>query len=336
METKIIIEKYNQGISSEQLAKDYDCNVKTVIKILKKNNIKIDNHKASYRKYIFNESFFNKIDSENKAYWLGFLFADGCVSKERGRLTLALAEIDKQHIEKFISDIDLKNKDIITYNNKTKSYRVVLNSNILKQDLVKLGCVPNKSYQELKIPILENLELYKHFIRGYFDGDGCLTFDASKNRYKINILGCGRITKFINHFFHILLDLTLTTEKIDKRFKSDITRCIEWGGKQNVLSILNFLYNDANIFLERKRDKYLQIDQSDIRNRRKTGLYKMDLPTGDYLIRSLTPIECERLQGFSDEYTNCVSKTQRLKALGNSFTVPVIEHILKAILYETK
>ena len=68
----------------------------------------------------------------------------------------------------------------------------------------------------------------------------------------------------------------------------------------------------------------------------KTGLYKMDLPAGDYLIRSLTPIECERLQGFSHEYTNCVSKTQRLKALGNSFTVPVIEHILKAILYETK
>ena len=47
-------------------------------------------------------------------------------------------------------------------------------------------------------------------------------------------------------------------------------------------------------------------------------------------------IECERLQGFPDSFTNSVSKTQRLKALGNSFTVPVIEHILKAILYETK
>jgi DNA (cytosine-5)-methyltransferase 3A len=65
-----------------------------------------------------------------------------------------------------------------------------------------------------------------------------------------------------------------------------------------------------------------------------TELYKMNLPIGDYLIRSLTPIECERLQGFDDNYTNSVSKTQRLKALGNSFTVPVIEHILKAILYE--
>jgi site-specific DNA-cytosine methylase len=49
------------------------------------------------------------------------------------------------------------------------------------------------------------------------------------------------------------------------------------------------------------------------------------------LYRMLTPIECERLQGFPDNYTDCVSNTQRYKALGNSFTVPVIQHLLKAI-----
>lgn len=64
----------------------------------------------------------------------------------------------------------------------------------------------------------------------------------------------------------------------------------------------------------------------------KTGLYKIDLPDGDYLIRKLTPIECERLQGFKENYTSILSNTQRYKALGNSFTVPVIEHILKKII----
>lgn len=61
----------------------------------------------------------------------------------------------------------------------------------------------------------------------------------------------------------------------------------------------------------------------------KTGLYKIDLPDGDYQIRKLTPNECARLQGFPDNYTQGISNTQAYKCYGNSFTVPVIEHILK-------
>ena len=61
----------------------------------------------------------------------------------------------------------------------------------------------------------------------------------------------------------------------------------------------------------------------------KTGLVKINLPDADYQIRKLTPVECERLQGFKDDYTSAVSNSQRYKSLGNSFTVPIIEHILK-------
>jgi len=64
----------------------------------------------------------------------------------------------------------------------------------------------------------------------------------------------------------------------------------------------------------------------------KTGLYKIDLPDGDYTIRKLTPNECARLQGFPDNYHDGISNTQAYKCYGNSFTVPVIEHILKTIL----
>ena len=64
----------------------------------------------------------------------------------------------------------------------------------------------------------------------------------------------------------------------------------------------------------------------------KTGLYKIDLLDGDYHIRKLTVNECCRLQGFPDGFCDSVSRTQGYKALGNSFTVPVIEHILKTIL----
>lgn len=63
----------------------------------------------------------------------------------------------------------------------------------------------------------------------------------------------------------------------------------------------------------------------------KTGLYKVDLPDGDYIIRKLTPIECERLQTLPDGYTAGISNTQRYKSIGNGWTVDVITHILKGI-----
>ncbi len=64
----------------------------------------------------------------------------------------------------------------------------------------------------------------------------------------------------------------------------------------------------------------------------KTGLYKIDLPDGDYIIRKLTPIEAERLQTLPDNYTAGVSNTQRYKCIGNGWTVDVIAHIFKYLL----
>ena len=63
----------------------------------------------------------------------------------------------------------------------------------------------------------------------------------------------------------------------------------------------------------------------------KTGLYKVDLPDGDYIIRKLTPVECERLQTLPDGWTDNISNSQRYKAIGNGWTVDVIAHLLKGI-----
>lgn len=64
----------------------------------------------------------------------------------------------------------------------------------------------------------------------------------------------------------------------------------------------------------------------------RTGLYKIDIPDGDYIIRKLTPIECERLQTVPDNYTEGVSNTQRYKMLGNGWTVDIIKHILEKVV----
>lgn len=63
-----------------------------------------------------------------------------------------------------------------------------------------------------------------------------------------------------------------------------------------------------------------------------SGLYRIDLPDGDYIIRKLTPVECERLQTLPDYYTELLSDTQRYKCLGNGWTVDVIAHIFRQIL----
>lgn len=66
----------------------------------------------------------------------------------------------------------------------------------------------------------------------------------------------------------------------------------------------------------------------------KTGLYKIDLPDGEYLIRKLTPLEAERLQTLPDNYTAGISDTQRYKCIGNGWTVDVITHILRGLKNE--
>ena len=86
---------------------------------------------------------FETIDTEEKAYWLGFLYADGSVGSNDDRIELGLAERDLHHIEKFRDFIGINNK--ISYREKTKSYRYAFKSQNCKQDLINKGCVPRKS-----------------------------------------------------------------------------------------------------------------------------------------------------------------------------------------------
>ena len=68
----------------------------------------------------------------------------------------------------------------------------------------------------------------------------------------------------------------------------------------------------------------------------KTGLYRIDLPNGDYIVRKLSPVECERLQTLPDNYTEGLPYTKRIKAIGNGWTVDVIAHILTGLKMECK
>ncbi|MEX3713542.1 LAGLIDADG family homing endonuclease [Cytobacillus horneckiae] len=128
------------------------------------------------RKHSLKEDFFENIDSEEKAYWLGFLIADGCIyhNKTSYDITFTLGLIDKPHLEKLKNSWGSSN--LIKEIRGTKGnvdVRYCVSSKKMYKDLEGLGVIRRKTGFEI-IPNIPR-DLIRHFIRGYFDGDGSTT-----------------------------------------------------------------------------------------------------------------------------------------------------------------
>ena len=195
------------------------------------------------------QDLFNKIDTEEKAYWLGFLFADGTVRSKPGdnQIELGLQKEDYQHLVKFRNFIGNNNK--IAFREKQQSYRYCFRSKKIKQDLIKLGCVPNKSLI-LKFPTKKQVpdDLLRHFVRGYTDGDGCLCVTKGKMHYEL--LG----TKDFLEGLQKRVGLFQGTIHYNK--KGQEIRRIVLAAQEQVKQICDWLYKDSNIYLDRKYSKY--------------------------------------------------------------------------------
>ncbi len=134
-------------------------------------------------------NFFSKIETELQAYLLGFIYADGCINIQRHTLSIHINDIDSElfNLFKIISpeaytntEEGYESKALVrghTVKNKS-SIRLAISSKILIDDLIKLGVCERKTYEELHIPKM-SFNLIGHFIRGYFDGDGCFTWHAA-------------------------------------------------------------------------------------------------------------------------------------------------------------
>lgn len=159
---------YNNGETQSEISKKLNCAQTTISKILKINNIKTKNIGNTI--YNINLDFFKNIDSEASAYFLGLLFADGCVQIKNNAyvITLKLHSQDEHIIQEF--------KNYIAPNTKIKYYKnysyVKINRKEICNQLISYGCVPNKSLI-LNFPNI-NKCLYPHFLRGYSDGDGSI------------------------------------------------------------------------------------------------------------------------------------------------------------------
>lgn len=223
-------------------------------------------YKSKYGKYYVNQNYFEKIDNEWKAYWLGFLYADGCNMIKRNSkknkmeytTKLTLASIDKKHVEKLrdsvqgdapISDKEVKLGDKIFY---SSSYSMC-NKKIC-EDLQSLGCVPNKSII-LKFPTEDQVpkEFIRDFIRGYFDGDGCIHINLEKQNIQFNIMGTLEFIEEIQKIFTKKLDIRET--KIQKK-NDNKAYSLQYGSIMSIQKIYRYLYKDCNIYLDRKLEKF--------------------------------------------------------------------------------
>lgn len=249
------IELRKSGLSYAKIAVQVDANRKKVSYYLKEKgyrpNLKYvrQNQNQPNKKYV-NENIFEIINTEEKAYWLGFMFADGCVNRTSDRIELSLKEDDYNHIQNFKSFLESEHvigKKSKTINGKTYiSYRLGITNKKLKQDLIRHGCVPNKT-KILRFPTLEK-ELVKHFIRGYVDGDGCITSHCT-SKVSLEILGTKEFLIEILKFYN------LETDKYIYSFKhSDINRLILTGIK--AFNVIKDLYDNSNIYLDRKFNLY--------------------------------------------------------------------------------
>ena len=216
----------------------------------------------------FNRDFFNKIDTEEKAYWLGFLYADGSVSLKNkgGALELGLAKIDENHLYKFCDSVGkerkVSNKIVKLEDKEFEAVRLHLCSYEMATDLINLGCTQNKSLT-LNFPTEDKVPNYliRHFIRGYIEGDGCI--GLYYGRIHFSVIGTKNfLNGMIKTFNENLKDIgVLNLHKQDKRFKNDVTTSISKSGEY-ALKILNYLYEDCTIYLDRKYEKYLEIVDS--------------------------------------------------------------------------
>ena len=236
-------------LSVKEIAEALKISYSATYRLIAKLGLKVPNY---HNRLKFNNTVFDIIDTEEKAYWLGFLYADGNVHSKMNVVNITLKKEDSCHLKKLNSflenEVDIKYH---TVNNKYECCRLAICDKHFKERLIELGCVPNKSLvlQFPSIDLFTDPVLIYSFIRGYVDGDGCLTFSRN-GRLSIQILGTYQFLSKLSEYFPDKFHLY----KI-KRLKSN-TWTLSCSGN-NADFIANVLYKNAHIYLQRKYNRFV-------------------------------------------------------------------------------
>lgn len=203
------------------------------------------------RKYPLIENYFEKIDSQEKAYVLGFAASDG-YNSGRG-LHFRINPKDIEILEFIKSQISPTSK-IHNYSNQAD---LSINSKRISEDLIKLGIIPNKS-KTLKFPEIEE-KYVRHFLRGCFDGDGSVsyrTYTDNRTKKGIAIRYVSASLEFIKVMEAVLRICCKLKYRNPYIHKKSGAYYLQYWGYNNVSKIFYFLYKDSCFHLDRKYEKF--------------------------------------------------------------------------------
>lgn len=206
------------------------------------------------RKYSLNENYFENIDSNNKAYVLGFIYADGSVSDYY--LSIGLSAKDVEILYFIKNELNYGGK-IYNHNNKTndREYKIFsVSSKKIVNDLIKLGVIKNKTYLSKELPIY-NKKYVGAFLRGFFDGDGSIYCNHNRGLFEYTVAFSGNLS-VLTQVKSILMDFNISSCKIRHRHNNDESCMLEIKGNINIEKFYVLLYGNAEFYLKRKKERF--------------------------------------------------------------------------------
>lgn len=248
--TEEYLANFNNNPSLTQIAAKHGIKRQTLSSHIKELGYEVINHQNRLK---FDNTIFDNIDTEEKAYWLGFIFADGYVS-DNNDFEVSLGIKDFNHLNSL--HLFMKTEKQIGFN-ETRC-RLCVRDTHLVSTLKSYGCIPRKSLV-LEFPeekIFKDIELIKHFIRGFVDGDGCITYtDKEHTKPQLSILGT---EQFLNKLQEYLPIDFIHQLGYNNKSKSLITRVLSFNGSV-ACNVCKFLYQNSKVYLDRKYEKFLEI-----------------------------------------------------------------------------
>lgn len=250
---KILDTYLTTKLTVKDIGKQYKLTKRSMTTLLK--HFGIDSRKKN--RYTLNEDFFQEINTEQQAYWLGFLFADGFVGDQAyNNIVFSQAFNNKWAISHFANAIDFSGELRYVepgraggYSSDQPHYVINFSSKKMVQDLNNLG-LSHKKENRTKIPETIPEYLIHHFIRGIFDGDGSISYSLKSNTIhssrNVSFVGNQSLMQDISQWFN------LQKTNLNNCNHSDKVKYLQYGSKNDIMSVFLKLYQDATIFLPRK------------------------------------------------------------------------------------
>jgi len=220
------------------------------------------------KKFSVDDGFFESINTEEKAYVLGFISSDGYVNKKLNQVKVDLKSTDE--------DVLVKIKNAMNYTNSIKHYtyslsvdgykyveevsRLVISSPKLVSDLENLGVTQAKS-NIIRFPFgCFDKSLYRHYFRGYFDGDGSISINHKRNNaMSINITSSDEMCCDMSEILKEIFD-GITIYKYHRKKSNPNNSTIIVANREYVIRLMEWMYEDSAIYLDRKYHKYQEIN----------------------------------------------------------------------------